>query len=62
MTLIGRQGRLCRIVLKQGYRFLIEFEDRRRDFAFLNELEKIEDPQEIMLNKKLPCIQTTMSF
>ena len=43
MMLFGRVGKRCRICYRQGQKFLIEFEDKRRDWCFYNELVKIPD-------------------
>jgi hypothetical protein len=64
MTLIGRAGRRCRIVLCRGRNYLIEFEDHRRDWCYFIDLRKIQTSEELILQNKLSCqpIQGTIPF
>jgi hypothetical protein len=41
-TLPGRKGLLCRIVMRKGHLFMIEFGDHRRDWVEYPELQKLE--------------------
>ena len=40
LALIGRQFKKCRSVYRQGKKVLIEFEDKRRDWCFPNEIQE----------------------